>query len=180
MKNLVRMRLTTAAAALLVVACVRPTGSGPKPSPQGQATSEAPDTAVFGGRILTERSDMLPSRPGEIGLREAREIAPRVASVRALPPVLYLRVGDTLTLTDTLRLMVLDSSGAELGRLVEVGKHMVPGAAMFVFCTGQGLGVTGRYAGKSIMRLEFPRVSWVGRSDSLPGADLRIVVTDRP
>jgi hypothetical protein len=104
-------------------------------------------------------------------MAELRQLAPLVGSVRITPEQTLIAVGDTFSLT-RFNLSVLDSAGKEIGRTRRSGFSMHNGALDLI----QPPVVRGSYSGPAVVTLEFPRTAWVGRSDSVPGATLRVSV----
>jgi hypothetical protein len=99
-------------------------------------------------------------------------VASRAASIQLVPEGISLRVGDTVDVDASVRVFVIDSTGASLGRLPVYDSSMMPGAAVLV-----GLGrVAGRQPGVSKLLIGFPRSQWRGRRDAPPAAILRIEV----
>lgn len=101
-------------------------------------------------------------------------VSPRAASLRLVPERISLRVGDTVDVDNAVRVFVLDSTAASLGRLPVYDSRMMPGAAVLA---GLGL-IAGRKPGVSELLISFPRRQWFGRSDPPPTARLRIEVRD--
>lgn len=114
-----------------------------------------------------------PSQPDAVavGLDEVARVTPRIATLRAVPERVELRMGERLRF-DALRVTALDSAGAVLATLPVFDAGMDPGAAAL----DEEGGVTAHHPGESELRV------WVsmytqngGRGDS-PAATVRIVV----
>jgi hypothetical protein len=108
----------------------------------------------------------------EIPREDRPELAAHVAGLRLEPASIALRVGDTVLIRDRIRVLVIDSAGASLGRLPIYDSRLGPGAVAMI-----GFGqLTALRPGTSEFEIRFPRLFWRGRDDPPPMARLRIDV----
>lgn len=96
-------------AAISALACARVT-EVTDPAPRRLPVTVTMDT---GGPIRFQ----LPTRPGQLTAEQTAAIATRIASLRAEPARLVIRVGDTVSVPMLVRILAFDSAGAPLGEL---------------------------------------------------------------
>lgn len=108
-----------------------------------------------------------------IPMARYREIAPRVARLRAEPSELRIAEGDTVMLSSRVRVFAVDSAGATLGALSTYDYALQPGAAGPVTTSPRTL--VGRERGESVVTVSFPRALWAGKGDP-PTARVRVIV----
>lgn len=110
----------------------------------------------------------------EIPRRDLPQVAARIARLRLEPEALMLRIGDTVSVRDSVRVLAIDSAGISIGRLPVYDSYLLPGAAVLVGPQR----VAGREAGVSELQISFPRVLWGTREAPRPTVTLRIEVRD--
>ena len=97
-------------------------------------------------------------------------LGPRLAGVRAEPDSFVMRVGEAVTL-DRIRLMVVDSSGAPIGR-ARFRFGYQPGVIQFV----RPDSLKAVRPGRVVVELRLPLEVTVGQAATLPGAPVTLVV----
>ena len=97
-------------------------------------------------------------------------LGPRAAGVRAEPDSFVVRVGEAVTL-DRIRMMVLDSSGAPLGR-VRFRFGYQPGVIQFV----RPDSLKALRPGRVDVELQLPLEATVGQAATLPAAKVTLIV----
>jgi imidazolonepropionase-like amidohydrolase len=128
--------------------------------------------AAMGGGVVTIRL-VAPPDSGDIPTSRYAEVAPRIARLRVEPAELRLRVGDTVTVRDRVKVFAIDSTGATLGTLPSYDYALKPGAAAPV--PGISQTVVGTRRGESIVTLSFPRRFWTLAGEP-PTVDVRLIV----
>ena len=160
------MRVSRFLATFLLVGCHQ---SSVPPRPSAPAVSAASTrTESYSSVIVVAQDEIRPDTLGRIGNR--------VGALRTEPTVLHLRVGDTISLTRQVRVVVLDSAGAVLGRTPVYDIQMLPGAAALA----EGRRIVGRSVGESRLTIHFPSMAWPGAADARPATVLLIQVASAP
>lgn len=106
MPSSVHRRLAAAIGLAALTACMRGGGVGLS-APLPGALFGVPGTTDF----------VVPERVGKLSREEMERVMPRIRSLRAEPAELQQIVGDTIRLSDQVRVLALDSTGAVLGEL---------------------------------------------------------------
>jgi hypothetical protein len=111
--------------------------------------------------------------PSDVPISRYAEIAPRIARLRTDPAEIRVAVGDTAAIWSLVRVLAVDSAGAELGSLSTYDFTLAPGAAGSVAASPRT--VVGLKRGESIATVSFPRALWPGFGDP-PKATLKVIV----
>ena len=99
-------------------------------------------------------------------------LAPKVASLRAKPNSITLRVGQTVSL-DSIKVTVLDSAGRVLGLLKGYDFGIPPNQP----ATAEPRKMTGVRPGTTELAIRFPRNAWKARTDPRAEVKVKVVVT---
>ena len=111
--------------------------------------------------------------PSDVPISRYAEIAPRIARLRTDPMELRIAVGDTVAIWSRVRVLAVDSAGADLGSLSTYDFALASGAAGSVAASPRT--VVGLERGESIVTVSFPRALWSGFADP-PKTQLRVIV----
>lgn len=114
----------------------------------------------------------VPRRPGQISQDSQARISAVVASLRAEPGLLTIRVGDTVSVQARLRIIAVDSNGAELGEIQ--GYDFRPRGPLWLVRDGR---FWAREIGTAEFRVAFPRHLWKGAPDASPAVVVPILVS---
>ena len=111
------------------------------------------------------------SEAPELSVEQLRALQKRVRLLRAEPKTLTLHVGQTVDL-NSLKIIVIDDAGRQLGRTREFDFAMKPGEPASVFPKR----ITGDRVGKTVLTLRFPRTAWTGSPTSRPSVDVPVTI----
>ena len=110
---------------------------------------------------------------GNIPIARYAEIAARVARLRADPGLIRVAIGDTVTISNELKVYAIDGAGTNLGSLSTYDYALSPGAAAPVPTSPRTF--VGKERGESTVTVSFPRALWTGFGEP-PKAEVRIIV----
>lgn len=113
----------------------------------------------------------IPRRVGQISADSMARIAGRVASLRAEPSLLTMRVGDSVSLHDRVRIMAIDSGGTELGELY--GYDFSPRGPLWLVRDGR---IWARELGTAEFHARFPQRLWKGDRAGRPSVGVPILI----
>lgn len=114
----------------------------------------------------------IPRRVGQISADSLARIAGRVASLRAEPSLLTMRVGDSVSLHDRLRIIAIDSGGTELGELY--GYDFSPRGPLWLVRDGR---IWARELGTAEFHASFPQRLWKGDRAGRPTVVVPILIS---
>jgi hypothetical protein len=109
----------------------------------------------------------------DIPIARYADIAPRIVRLRTEPAELHVAVGDTVAITNRVKVFAIDSAGSNLGSLSTYDYVLDASATSAV--KGSPRAFVGRERGESVVTVSFPRALWPGFGEP-PKAQLRVVV----
>jgi hypothetical protein len=113
-------------------------------------------------------------RSGVIPPADMPALAPRVHHLRAEPAELSVQRGDTLRMSDLLRVLAVDSTGTVLGEL-PYSDYGYEGRSVFLLRDGR---VTFTRAGALTYTVQWPESVWPGRASRRPTVRVPIRVLE--
>jgi hypothetical protein len=172
------MRVTPLALSTLAFVLVAGCAKKPEPAP-APASTAVPLRAERGGTILTERAENfgIGVAYGErtLSFEEQGEVASRAVGLVVIPSTLTVRVGDTLSLVRSLRVVAFDSAGAPLGRITGFDVRFLRGVARSV----TPMDIVGDRPGHILLEVSYPTLPWGSRRGQKPSVSIPITVIAR-
>jgi hypothetical protein len=131
---------------------------------------------VPSGVVMESRNIELPplERSGVIEPARMTALAPFVRSLRAEPSEVTVQRGDTLHITDQLRVLALDSAGTVLGEL-PFSDYGYRGRGFFMLADGR---VTFNRPGTVRYTVQWPASAWSGAASRRPTVQVPIRVVE--